>query len=155
MDKFERRFNELTGRKANPKELEALRRIKDTMRLSDNDAVWWLIIFFQSLFTSFASTASRIEKATERIEKAIEQTSAKADKLMEGERSAGRPARVDPDVKPVSNFQVAALLLFVFVFVGGALALYGWGRESAIGQVRGYNPQVAARIFDVVECGQR
>ena len=155
MDNLERMFSELTGRKATPKELGELRRIQKTMRLSDTDAVWYIVILFQSQVTSIAALAGRIEQATERYQKATQQASAQAEKIMEGARSAALHAKVDPDVEPVSTWQVARSLLGVCLVVLGGYALYDWGRNDAIDQARVYSPQVAARIFDVPECGQR
>ena len=152
MDNFERTFSELAGRKATPRELDDLRRIKNMLRLSDHDALWPILILLESQVTSNALIASRIEQAAERYQKTIEQTGAQAEELIERTRAAGH-ARVDSDAEPVKALQVAGFVLFLALVGWGLFSIYDWGRDNAIDKVRAYNPQVASRVFAPLECG--
>ena len=142
MGNLERMFSELTGRKATPDELDELRRIRDTMRLSEKDAVWYIVILFQSQVPPIAALAGRIEQATELYQKAIQQASAQAEKIMEGARSAALHAKIDPDVEPVSTWRVARSLLGVCSVAWGAYALYDWGNSDAIDQLGSTAPRL-------------
>ena len=92
MIELERMFRNLAGRDATAKELESLHRIKDTMRLTDNDAVWCVIILTFSQITSIRNVARQIERGAERYEKVIEDAGTKTASILDEARSELRIA---------------------------------------------------------------
>ena len=152
MTKFERMIQDLTGRKATPRDLETLRRIKDTMGVSDNDAVWWVIILLQTQVVSVAELVQRVEHSAKRYENAIRDAGTKAEKIMKEARSESGRAKTDQNAgnsKDVRTFHGVVFLVILLVCVYWS---HGFGEDKAIAKVCEYNPELAATLFDDSEC---
>ena len=155
MDNLDHKFGELTGRKATPKELELLRRTKDTLHLSDNDALWPILILFQSQVTSIATTANQMEQTAERYQNAIQDAGTKVEKIMKGAQSASRRVRTDKDAGDSKDFRMVPRIVFLILLLFSGIWSYGKGEENAILKVCEYSIHLAANLFDGSDCEEQ
>ena len=145
MDELERVFHDITGRSAKPNELKTLGRIQKTMRLSDSDAVWWVIVLCLSQGTSARALSERIERASERYAKVIHDAGTQAEKILDDARSDLRAAT---GAKPGTGQQVVGAL-FVLAILGCIVyGIFQLGHSFAVFTVREYDSGLATRIFD-------
>ena len=148
MTKIERMFVELTGRKAMQSELKYFNRIRDVMRICDNDAIWWIIIVLQAQATSASVFALRSERTAERYAKAIRDAGKQVNVAVESVLSElDRTSRARNGENRLGGIILTWVLFFVFVFGGGYL-MFQLGHDNAVDTLRGYSPVAAAKLFD-------
>lgn len=153
MDKIERMFFVLKGRKATVEELNDLRRLKDTIRPADNDALWPIVIQFRSQLTDTAVLQRKIEQTADEAVKTIYDAVTQAVKATKEAALAEQHMKLKRDDDEFTLPTISTALIVVGLLGWGLFELYAWGRADAIEMVRVYDPQLAARIFDAPECG--
>ena len=153
MDKIERMFFGIKGRKATVEELNDLRRLKDTIRPADNDALWPIVIQFRSQLTETAVLQRKIEQTADEAVKTIEDAVTQAVKANKDAALAAQRMKIESDEEEFTLPTIATALFVLGLLGWGLFGLYAWGRDDAIEMVRVYDPQLAARVFDVPECG--
>ena len=148
MTELERMFRDLAGRDATAKEIERLRRIKDTMRLNDNDAVWWVIILTFSQIASVRNVVRQIERGAERYANVIENAGAKTAEILNEARSELRATAGAPGEYKIPGAQIGTFLVVIFIIVAISYGAFQLGHFVAVNKVRGFGSEIATRIFD-------